>query len=53
MRHIARKPSEIVPRVAQILQYWWNASAGISVIELLECGCGDFKVVETRSGAPI
>jgi hypothetical protein len=48
-KHVDREPSEVVPRVAQVLKRQWDGAASMSVIEL-ERGNGDFKVVESFSG---
>ena len=49
MKQMDREPSEVVPRVSQIVKICRDSSARISVIEI-ERGGGDFKVMELMSG---
>ena len=44
-KHIDREPGEVVPCVAQILKWRWDAAASTVIVELVR-GCGHFKVVE-------
>ena len=44
-KHAEREPSEVVPRVRQILKKRWESANAIDVIEL-QVGCGDFKTSE-------